>query len=64
MATKASVSLIAAATVLPVLALVAVGLRISVRRFKSQELEKDDYLIAAALVRKVCSSYEYSTDDS
>ena len=54
MATSASISIVAVATVLPVLSIIAVGLRISVRKFKSQELEKDDYLIIAALVRKCC----------
>lgn len=59
MATSASISIVAVATILPVLAIIAVGLRISARRFKSQELEKDDYLIAAALVRKNYSRFEY-----
>lgn len=59
MATSASISIVVVAIVLPILAIIAVGLRISARRFKSQELEKDDYLIVAALVRKGCSRYEY-----
>ena len=58
MATSASISIVAVATVLPVLDIIAVVLRILVTRFKSREFGKDDYLIAAALVRKCCQRYE------
>ena len=64
MRTEIALEIIGVMAVLPVLAIVTVGLRLWIRRTKSQAPAADDFLILTALVRIICTKPKSGTEST